>query len=540
MKKITFILTLALGFFAISCESQLDIPQKSVIDTETAYTTAGPVEAKQFLAGIYRDFFSNVNDGCLRLALDVMADDNIAGGGGPQDDANQFQTCQDYRMTPTSWPAVNAYQKFYANISLCNMFIDKVPDTVPGIKRMKDEANFMRAVDMFNLIRWYGNPPLVEHQPNPDVPEEFYPANTDKKTSILWVLDRMKEAADALPAISGKGQQASFPGGGGRVSKHAALAYMGKAALWYGTRYNDSEILAMSVEPLKTVVNSNLYGLVDPSIIGRTSANYCSEYLFEHSVVVGDGFPTNQTRNDHQWRTFRRECIQPPTTVEEGWGFGGPSIAFAEFLMNHEGGIDGPRFKSWIHTYEQVLELPVDPGMTAGINSFLYNTAYFRWRGLLFREDRMPGAPSGDYSSSANIYFLRYAEVLLLYAEAQFLVNGDSDGSGLRALNQVRERAALEPLATLTLQSIKDERRAELWDEGERFFDLQRWGDAPAVLANKGKKVVRFFGYKPGTTEYDIREEAGKGEGWKDKYMLFPYPTAQLSANPNLVQNLGW
>ncbi|NLD21483.1 MAG: RagB/SusD family nutrient uptake outer membrane protein, partial [Bacteroidales bacterium] len=36
------------------------------------------------------------------------------------------------------------------------------------------------------------------------------------------------------------------------------------------------------------------------------------------------------------------------------------------------------------------------------------------------------------------------------------------------------------------------------------------------------------------------REEAGKGEGWKDKYMLFPYPTAQLSANPNLVQNLGW
>jgi hypothetical protein len=92
----------------------------------------------------------------------------------------------------------------------------------------------------------------------------------------------------------------------------------------------------------------------------------------------------------------------------------------------------------------------------------------------------------------------------------------------------------------MTYQDIKDERRAELWCEQERFFDLQRWNDAREVLKDAGKVRYEFYGYKPGTTEYDIREVKGKGNGWDDKYMLFPYSTTQLQANPNLKQNPGW
>ena len=127
-----------------------------------------------------------------------------------------------------------------------------------------------------------------------------------------------------------------------------------------------------------------------------------------------------------------------------------------------------------------------------------------------------------------------------MYAEAQFLVNGDADGTGLAALNQVRVRAQINPLTAMTYQDIKDERRAEMWSEHERFFDLVRWGDAAEALKDKGKTWYTFWGYKEGTTEWDIQTRAGSGSGYNPKYVLFPFPFEQLSANPNLEQNDKW
>ena len=135
---------------------------------------------------------------------------------------------------------------------------------------------------------------------------------------------------------------------------------------------------------------------------------------------------------------------------------------------------------------------------------------------------------------------LRYAEVLLLYAEAKFLLDNDADGTGLKALNEVRTRAQIAPVSALTYPIIKDERRAELFCEQERYFDLVRKGDAGTMLANKGKKLYKFHGYKPGTTEWDVEEVEGPGKGWQDKYNLLPFPFEQTSANPNLKQNPEW
>jgi hypothetical protein len=124
--------------------------------------------------------------------------------------------------------------------------------------------------------------------------------------------------------------------------------------------------------------------------------------------------------------------------------------------------------------------------------------------------------------------------------EAQIVANNDADGSGLAALNRIRARASLAPLASYDLQALKDEKRAEMFFEGERFFDLVRWGDAPAALRDKGKKWYSFYGYKDGTTEWDVREMNGPGQGWSEKNKYLPYPADELTANPSLEQNPGW
>jgi hypothetical protein len=120
---------------------------------------------------------------------------------------------------------------------------------------------------------------------------------------------------------------------------------------------------------------------------------------------------------------------------------------------------------------------------------------------------------------------------------------------GLNALNTVRTRAGLDPLGTLTLKDVKDEKRAELVLEGDRFLDLIRWNDAPIALANRGFFVFTFKGYASGTdtengtpANYVVSAESVQGATnfvvGRDEH--FPYPYSEKLMNSNLVQNSNW
>ena len=128
---------------------------------------------------------------------------------------------------------------------------------------------------------------------------------------------------------------------------------------------------------------------------------------------------------------------------------------------------------------------------------------------------------------------MRYAEVLLLASEA-CLQSGDQTGA-LNYINQIRTRAKLPLLTSLTLNDIKKEKQLELCVEQVRFQDLVRWGDAATVLANQGNKVPIFDGtnitYPYTNDTYGFK--AGKHE-------LLPFPEHEMGVNKNLVQNPGW
>jgi len=543
MKRVYTVLSLAALLIATAaCQKNLDISQKSVLSTEDYYANATAEEAEALIASAYKLYWGGRDVTCVNgiekmLFLNSLDDDHYPGGGSFADATYQFQEAGNYNVSSADTAPKIMYKGVYSVIYHCNLILEKIPETTDErINRVKAEANFLRALAMFDAVRWWGTPPLADHLLSQD---EYYQANTPTEESIRWILDQMADAASKLPAIKGRGQQEAF---GARISKHAALAFRGKVGLWYGQKTNNKEMLADAAKDLRTVIESGLYGLVsDMFILERPMGDFCEEYLFEHNSADNDGFPGNP-QNDlrHMW-TGWPDGIVAPTNIYTGWGWNAVSGDFGRFLEQHEGGVEKPRFKSTIHTYEQVLAMDYPAGATPGVlpKGICHNEGYFTYRGIAFISDFYDIPGFWKYSRT-NAALLRYAEVLLLYAEAKFLVDNDADGSGLEALNEVRRRAQIPEVSALTYQIIKDERRAELFYEQERYFDLVRWGDAAEVLKDKGKKLYKFYGYKPGTTEWNIEVIDGPGSGWQEKYNLLPFPFEQTSANPNLKQNPGW
>ena len=171
------------------------------------------------------------------------------------------------------------------------------------------------------------------------------------------------------------------------------------------------------------------------------------------------------------------------------------------------------------------------------------------------------GSDCGSYGNNVRLnngVIMRYAEVLLLYAEA-CLQSGDS-AQGAWAVNQIRSRAGLSELGSVDMNVLKKEKSYELWLEGSRWLDILRWGDLDRVK-QAGQAVPKLFdklyrtpqageqvtwenGTEANSRFYTVPTheaiDAKETVGFKDKHRFFPYPTSVMDKNPNLVQNPGW
>lgn len=542
MKKIIILAaTLLLSVSFTSCTDRLENPQKGVIDLETYYKNAGPAECEQLIAAAYNSFFDMLSVGSGNT-LDILGGDMTNGGGSWSDNANAYRDGQELILTLGSWPfsserrGAKMFESFYNLIYRCNLIVDNVPDQAGEVARIKGEAKAMRALGLWEAMKWYGTPPFADHIYSD---EDMYAPNGDPAEMITWILQNLDEASNALPALPGKGQQAKI---GGRFTAEAAKAYYGKVAVWYGTKYKDNAILQKGQAALKAVINSGKYDLIPVEDLFYYRADFCPEYILERNAAEVSVNQMMQNDNRHTWRGLRFDRIQVPAgVINYSWGYCLPSKDFVEFMLAHDGGEDNPRLRSKIISYDRLLTLPYAPGTTPGVfegNTLVDCVGWFNYLGFMWESEEYSDTGS-DHMSRANDPKLRYADVLLLYAEACVVLNSEM-ADGLAALNKVRVRAGLEPLASMTYQDVKDERRAEMWGERDRYFDLVRWGDVAQARKDAGKVRYEFYGYKPGTTEYDIRESAGLGHGWDDKFLLFPFPDLQLKANPNLKQNPGW
>lgn len=560
------ILALSLLCAASCSQKWLEIPQKGVISIEDFYQTEE--DAESAAVNVY-----NAGTYCWNLGAGFQAfviapvyftltnapSDDMYFGSGHKDDHVYGLEINEFRPSFTSESVVvkSMYMGFYQLIYACNLLTDNFEYGVSAnIDRNISEARVFRAIAHMYLAMYWNNPPLVDHV----LTGADRPGNTPHDEILSWVISELEDAAKYLPSKSGVDDSANAI----RLTKEAALAFMGKAQVF-------AKDFSGAKATLKKVIDSGKYALYPGENIGdlfHRAGDGCCEKVFEFNFVDDPnstymGFYHFFANNSLYWRTSEL-ASKPLTTIPgEGWGGISPTGEFARAMIANDG--DSYRRKAWFLTYDEFLyDLPYDSDIAEdgheltleekkkdlqrGIyptSAGLYgNEGYIHYKLVGRRSDLMA---NNSNNCDNNTILMRYAEVLLLYAEACAMT---SDNDGLKYLNMIQERAGSKHISSaLTMDEVKNEKRFELWLEGTRFIDLVRWGDAPEKLKDNGKAVPNLrdlIGQEGHTEHYGYVDWSnanynGSNYGFKaGKNEYMPYPFSETSINPNIVQNPGW
>jgi hypothetical protein len=514
---------LLVAVFSTSCEDKLDIEQQGVVGT-SAYETADDYQVKQFISAVYAVVLGDSFQAVLAGGQASYRAVNYEMARMGAESANYFA----YNQSADAGAYSYIWSYYYKVAYWCTMIIEGLPNNKvvsTGVKsQVMAEARAIRAIAMMNLVQLYGNPPLANHI------MDGSEGNTPASESWAFIESELKAAAPDLPTKSGVDGQKAI---GGRLTKEAAFAYLGKAQLWQA-KYSEAASTLYS-----NVIATNKYELnTNFAAINSSSSNFGKENIWEFN------FKDDPAVTKSQEGTFDMACFSPGVSfwytkfgsLLLAFGMGSyPSSDFAQFMNVHDGN-DKSRYQETLMDYNTAKMIGY---ITLPIREC---EGYIKVKDVVLAEDLVGDFPY--YFNKRNVAYMRYAEVLLNYAEA--VAKGGTQGamSGLEALNKVRRRAGLSDAPSLDMNNeqygVKAERRAELWGEGQRFIDLVRWGDAAQKLADCGKLTYTFNGVSENGS-FNVVTSATGGLGFKKgKNELFPIPSTEINMNPKLVQNPGW
>ena len=590
------ILAVAVGSMALtSCEDQLDIEQKGVTTTDKFYKT--DVDAEAALAAAYEGFMCNVvgrqpdmgGPGIYtpyKIITNMCGDDVLYASGNYGD--HEFSgMLNEFRYDTEAEVPRFQYSGIYLSVYTCNLITDnfKDPDT-PVKKRVVAEARVLRALDYFLLANLWGTPPFVTSV----LAGDALPYNCDKDPEnpmshedlILWVAKECEEAAADLD----ERKSTADVDGAVRVTKGFAWALAGKAYLFAG-KYDQAKA------NLKKVIDSGKYALVPGDrymdnfhIEGDGNEEKVFEINFEYNAGKG-GWSGMIQRSSwmeaNAWNWRAGNFVTSPNKVYcgglDGWGgLGVPQWFGDEFFAN-----DGHsyRFDATLkHIDDAVYNMEY---LDENINNMsleekkaskkigisdptqgLYGNSFWLAFKQVIRAADTGGKVYGDNIRLNNYIIMRYAEVLLNYAEA-CIQTGDA-ATAKTVINQIQQRAGSKTIsASVDMEVLKREKSYELWLESCRWFDIMRWNDQTALarLEKVGTDVPHLFdklfrtpsssdrsvkwenGSEANSRFYTVSSSEAKDKGFdvgfkKGKHELFPFPQTVMDKNPNLEQNPGW
>jgi hypothetical protein len=564
-------------YFTISIllfSSCSDFLEKYPLDSPSDKTfLANETEIEMAVVGCYTPLYTSWEGMPFFLAFEELSDN------GWDRNTNDVQKMAQGANDATSSFATDIWRSCYQGISRCNYLINnlaKVEGVAPDvISYAKAQAQFLRAYYYSYLIDLYGDVPLILESltlENAEIPR------SPKAEVLNQIFKDFDEAAAALNETNNPTS--------GRPSRLAALALKARIALYNQKRdvainaasevmkYEGSQVLLdPSFLNLFTYAGQNskeilfsiqyLYGYrVHPifrlfgSRNGGGHANKVPSYQLVDSYGCIDGLPIDESPlydPAHPWEN------RDPRL---GWTFALPSSGFIDWHNKPAAIFQGFQYETHrdsVKCWNYHTSPPTYVANQEALNAYASFTG-INWRKYVNDENY------GDVNNcDNNIIVIRYAEVLLIYAEAKVKAN-QIDNSVYAALNKIRTRAGMPPIREMSsdelFYAIARERRHELSGEGQRLSDIRRWKIAENVMNGfvLGRMQKSYPTKAPlidewGTPNYEAAgipiasEQNDPATSMRtvdkrifnpNKDYLWPIPYIERKTNPALTQNPGW
>jgi hypothetical protein len=496
MKKsiITLFVFLSGAFLLFNCEDFLDRrPEATIPTTGIDYTKSEniflPVSAAY---ASLRNYGAHVFP---YIGMFEIASDNADKGSTPEDNPT-MKEIDNLSFQATNSLINDLWIGYFDIVSSANYAIHQMPLFQAALLNQSDkdyamqsqgDAYAIRAYAYFNLTRAFGRVPIIDTS----LTAEQLAAVPQASTQQLYdfIEGDLTRAIAVLP-------DAYTREWAGRITRYTAMGLKAKVHMYEG----EWDSVAANTDK---IIMSGKFGLLpDFREVFSVEGENSQESLFEVQSSTLGNTTGEQTYVEYAYVQGPRG--NSPGNMQ-GWGFCTPSQNLIDFLTAR-----GEVIRPATTLLYRGTKTPEGDSIKMNVTNPVYN-------GKVYTPSIYNIWNFNGYGFEHNIRILRYADILLMYAEAK--VRGAtyptlSTLSADEAVNIVRRRAGLPDLAGVTLQQIWDERRAELAMEEDRYFDLIRTGQAPVALQSKG-----FV--------------AGKHE-------VYPIPAAQLQLNPNLTQNPGY
>lgn len=453
------------------------------------------VSAYSILDGQMDDASSGLNSGCSNWQFgDVISDDAYKGGGGTGDQ-NPIHLMEIFHIDPTIQDYNRKWLALYEGVNRCNQAIRLLRQSEYDKKDVRiAEMRFLRAHFYFNLKLIYNRIPYFDETVS-DPSAYASLSNKEFTSDQLWekILADFKAAYDVLP-----GTQSDAA----RPCKMTACAYLAKVYLFQGK-------WAECAKAADEVIGSTKYQLL-PNFrdLFLPENDNCSEIVFCVQASINDGSPNNYNGNPG-------DRLLPPGGPYPNYGFLRPSQNLVNAFKTDANGLplaDGKDISATDNVDTRLDHTVARPGiMFLDMQPYDWTPREATVYGPYSPKKRLVSKNSNyylaiwPYVNALNFYIIRYSDVLLWRAEAAIEMNDLP--TALKYINEVRERAMNSQTVKTpdgstnaanyriglypsfsgkdeATKALRTERRLEFALEGERFFDLVRWGVASDVLNN--------------------------------------------------------
>ena len=437
---------------------------------------------------------------------------------------------------------------YYAGIKSCNIFlgnVDKNTTLSAAIRdRMKAETRFIRAWHYFNLMKWWGDVPLLKEDITADQAKTM--PRTPRADVLTFITDELDAAAAALPT-----RDQYTAADNGRVTKGAALALKARVLLYEGDRMTD--VVTICEQLMNNQAENGTYSLYGSyEDLFKSSSKYNSEVIFDLEYVL----------NTRMWGDYidfaplsvgaRSNNLAPTQELVDSYIMtNGKAItdAGSGYDENNPYVNRDPRLSATV-VYDQFVwknadgstqKIYIKPGSSpAGQEQNEYKASgQGTATGYYWRKYWDPvSVPTLQFGS--NLILIRYAEVLLMYAEAKNSLGQMTSDVWDKTIKALRQRAGFADAGSLDFPGagadltsiIRNERRSEFALEGLRIDDIRRWKMAETVM-NGWAHGARYG--DPAVDNGYLRAQLRTFD--KNKHYLWPIPSSELVKDSKLTQN---